>query len=96
LVGSLLRIKDVLSLFLISMLIQQFLLLFGTYLCRANSFQKPPHVIRYDRCFASTVWASKILFNFSHFLFIAARFYFLVLFSKTKNLSRFGWQALHL
>jgi len=85
LVGSLLRIKDVLSLFLISMLIQQFLFIWYLFVVVRTLFKNHHTFIRYDRCFLPARYGQAKFFLISHFLFIAARFLFFSFIFKTKT-----------
>ncbi len=91
--GWIFRIKNVLNLFWISILMQQFLLLFGTYSLSRELFSKTASIFFITfGVLASTIWANKMFFNFHMFYLLPFVFYFLLA-SFQQRKPHFFWLA---
>ncbi len=85
--GWILRIRDVLPLFKISILIEQITLLTGTYLLAGKIFRTKTAV--FFACLAmlgSTVWIYQAYWNMRVYYFLPLVFYFLILFFEREKL----------
>jgi len=89
-IGKIFAIRDVLLLFKFSILIEQIMLLSGTYLLSKKLYKNQTTVIFVSLCvMASTVWITQLFLNFRIYYLLPLVFYFIVDFIETKRISFF-------